>query len=183
MLTVKEINYTDIRNSIQSGDILACAGKGFMSWLISRFTKNPLIINKKEYKFTHVGTFFWVFGQLFVVEAVGKVRAVRFSTAYHKYKGSLFVIRTDIPNSGTMKKKGLFEFIDKQLALVGKAYDWKALIRIAKKEKRKLNSKWYCSELVNYARDYYYTKDVSKHIKPHEIVMLESNIKWILNNV
>ena len=191
-------DYKNIRNKIQSGDILACAGTGFFSWLVTRYTKSPMLINKNPVKFTHVGTFVWVFGQLFVVEAVGKVRMVRFSTAYKKYKGELYVIRPSISDDNTKKvphtldptcvkeymPMGLWWFIEKQLALVGKPYDWTNILRIAAKEGRKVNGKWYCSEQLNYARDYWYTDgSKKKQIMPHTLVEKDPNILWRIRNV
>ena len=124
MIEIKTENYQSVRNSIQSGDTLACSGNGFFSWLIKKNVKEGILLNKKLVKFSHVGTFAWVYGQLYVIEAVGHVRMVRFSEAYKDYKGSLYVVRPNIVNATE-----LWRYIDYQVALEGKPYAWKELIR------------------------------------------------------
>ena len=187
-MEVKIKDYVSVRDKIQSGDLLCCSGNGFFSWLIKRYTKKPILLNKDAVKFTHVGTFVWVFNQLFVVEAVGKVRMVRMSEAYKNYKGSIYVIRPSISREINDDDKHLTTqetniFVTKQLELVGKPYDWKNIIRIAENKGMKVNSKWYCSEMVNYARNYFYTGGRRKQVMPQDIVLKEKNFLWKVLNV
>ena len=75
-------------------------------------------------------------------------------------------------------------FMSRQLALVGKPYDWTNIIRIAEKKKKKVNKKYYCSELVNYGRDNWYTDgDDTKQIMPHELVKKEPNLIYRIKHV
>lgn len=150
---------------------MACAGNSLFSKAIRLFTKSSLEINGKNAKITHVGTFYWIESELFVIEADrGQVRLSRFSEAYKKYEGRIFVNRPHLPC--------LKDFIARQLKLVDKKYDWKSIIGIASKSKWKLNDKWYCSELINYARMWYYTGMKPKHIKPQELIEKELNLVW-----
>jgi len=174
MITIPLENYQSIRSQIKSGDTLVASGKGFFSWLIKKNVKKPILINKKNVRVTHVGTFVKIFNQLYVIEAVGKVRMVRFSEAYKKYNGSLYVLRPSIN-----KETELYRYIDYQVALEGNKYAWKELIRVAKKKTRKMNNKWYCSEMLWMARNNHSTK----HMSPHELVKMDPHFLFQLKNV
>jgi hypothetical protein len=73
------LRYTDIRGSIQDGDILLFKGRGLLSRLISMFTRS---------EYTHSGIAVWWNERLMVLEAVGKgVWAVPLSWRLATYKG------------------------------------------------------------------------------------------------
>jgi hypothetical protein len=76
------LQYSDIRESIQDGDILLFKGRGLLSRLISVFTRS---------EYTHAGIAVWWNERLMVLEAVGKgVWAVPLSWRLATYKGWMY---------------------------------------------------------------------------------------------
>jgi hypothetical protein len=166
-----KFDYKLARSFIQNGDVLACSGDHGFSLGIKKFESDPALrINGKLTIFTHVGTFLWIFEELFVIEAVNSVRCVRFSTAYKNYDGRLFVLRPEFKNSVEA-----YDFMRKQAALVGKDYDWQdikdqALNKLGIDKTHIEDDEWFCSEMVNYASRYKYGKP-KDFTTPHQIAM------------
>jgi len=170
--------YIFLRKFIKDGDILGASSDKIIGRFIKWFTKGKGdFINNKKCEMNHVGMFLWVRNKLFIMEAnwsfVGakKVELARFSKEYKKYKGRLFIIRPFESNKNI--------YLDKMLSIVGDPYDLEAAIRqVNKNAKYKLDKKQYCSEAINFSRNWSYTDGKLKHIKPHELVMKEPNFKF-----
>src|SRR5690606_24802877 len=76
------LRYSDIRGSIQDGDVLLFKGRGLLSRLISIFTGS---------EYTHSGIAVWWNERLMVLAAVGKgVWAVPLSWRLATYKGTAY---------------------------------------------------------------------------------------------
>ena len=188
--------YKDWRQNIDTGDLLLCMGNSKISkgikWTESKMDKVPMIFNcsnkTKNIKgfITHVGVFVKVLGQIFIVEANGKIVAfTRFSRIYKGYKGHLFIVRpkiTFITDRRFTKKPFEAPFNNVMLAsrsleVEGAKYDWKSiwrqLIRVFNKEvykKNKYHEELFCSELVNMASGYFYA-DKEEWCTPHDIAL------------
>ena len=172
-------NYSLIRKSIRNGDILAVSGKSWVSKMIKVFTKGKgAMLNGKLCEINHVGIFKWIETELFVIEAHHTVSPRRFSEKYKKHKGRIFVVRPSYKQNETK------QVILNALRLCDKKYDWLAVLKLIKsKAKYKLNKKYYCSELINVCRDYFYTDKKFKHMKPHPLIMKEPNFKYEIKNI
>ena len=173
--------YKDWRQNIDTGDLLLCKGGSKISrgikWTESKQDKVPMIFNctnkTKNIKgfITHVGVFVKVLGQIFIVEANGRIVAfTRFSRIYKGYRGHLFIARPNLTIDNTM-------LASRCLEVEGAKYDWrsiwKQLIRVFNKEvykRNKLNEELFCSELVNMASGYFYA-DKEEWCTPHDIAL------------
>lgn len=108
------LDYPEIRNQIQDGDILLFRGKSWLSRLICRLTGSP---------YSHSGIVGWWSGRLMVFEAgpTGVV-ASRMSLVVSKYSGKVELWTTD-------DNLARFEVIRAAQRLLGKRYSKFKLLR------------------------------------------------------
>jgi hypothetical protein len=155
---VPHLRYEEVRNYIQSGDLLLCSGTSTFSRLIKRATGSI---------WSHVGFILRVdaIDRLMVLESVESigVRSVALSHYVnnydgkgHPYKGKLLIAR-----HYDFQEKNIAHFSRKAVDLLGNNYDKKEILRIAYRivksvfldsEKCMLppnDNKYICSEYVH----------------------------------
>lgn len=108
------LDYPEIRNEIQDGDIVLFRGKSWISRLICWLTRSP---------YSHAAILGWWNGRLMVLEAAPTgVVASRMSLVVQKYSGKIELWTTD-------ESLSRFEVIQAAQLLLGKHYSKLKLVR------------------------------------------------------
>lgn len=129
------MNYDEIRDKIQSGDVIAFSHTGLASWgdfesqLVRVFTRS---------EYTHVAIAWPIGGRVLLIEAaVPKVRIYPLS----HYK-EFYWIPMDLPLSSAALEAGL--------DIIGQDYSKFEAIKALLSDPINSNRKWQCAEVVKY---------------------------------
>lgn len=128
----KKSNYEDVRNLIESGDLLLCSGNSLFSTLIKKFTSS---------KWSHVAVILKIqtmgstpVNRLMVFESVEGIgaRTVPLSSYINNYNGTgkRYPGEIVVARHSQINKSNLTRMYDKAIDMLGHIYDKNEIIRI-----------------------------------------------------
>lgn len=131
---MEEINYTEARAAIKSGELLAWSGTGFFSSLVKLFTDSAI---------THVGISWKIGGRLFVIESI-EGKGVR-----------IFPLSRSLPFYWLRpleETDNVWSTIAEEVALetVGQNYSLAGCIKAILKKPLTRDENWQCAEFASY---------------------------------
>ena len=131
------MKYSDIRNQIKSGDVLAWNHRSWRSWYDIKI-QMVRILSRSE--FIHTGTAWVVGGRVFVIESViPYVRIIPLSSVLDCYW-----IPMDLEDKWSSVEDYALNFIGK-----GPYSQTESILQMVKDSSPAENNKWFCSKLTN----------------------------------
>lgn len=165
----RERAYQEIRDQVDSGDLLCFRGRGLISATIRRLTRS---------RYSHVGLLFVMEGRRYCIEAVETgVRLVLVSELVKRYEGGIDCYR--LVNASPQQRAGAVGFAFQQL---GKLYDkasfWPFLLYLltGKRRRTHCDGQWFCSEMVAEAyrrQGLRFTRASARYTAPSDIASSE----------
>lgn len=140
--------YLSIRGEIHTGDLLACSGKGVISWMIKRRTSSV---------FSHVGLLVRLeelgIERVFLLHSTAKTGVVLLPVSRYlpAYKGSAYWVPMNHALCAKQNPTYRADLLKSAFTNLGREYDARGVLKFAFPMIRQAKESYYCSELASQA--------------------------------